>query len=211
MKNKLLIILFGLLFCIPNLNAQNDNLEPVESIFDDYDFQFEYYSLVRKVLMNGMSDYPEVRFLIIPSFSVEEVVAIEKEKQKYFIVHHKMTKSIWYTEKNKENIKVNKKKVEISESDMKLYKELFKKAIAHRKYPDKELMGPDGVNYYFSVADRPLKTGTVWSPKSGSKMDRLKKIGYSLISLANDTNEGETVELKTELIERIKKLTTDIK
>ena len=53
MKNKLLIILFGLLFCIPKVNAQSDNLEPVESIFDDYDFQFEYYSLIRKVLMNG--------------------------------------------------------------------------------------------------------------------------------------------------------------
>ncbi|WGF93989.1 hypothetical protein [Aequorivita marisscotiae] len=211
MKNRLLIILFGLLFCIPNVNAQNDNLEPVESIFDDYDFQFEYYSLIRKVLMNGMSDYPEVRFLIIPSFSVEEVVAIEKENEKYFIVHHKMSKSIWYTDKNKEKIKVKKKKVEISESDMKLYKELFKKAITHRKYPDKEIMGLDGVNYYFSVADRPLKTGTVWSPKSGSKMDRLKEVGYSLISLANDTKEDEKVELKTELIERIKKLTTEIK
>ncbi|NDV17749.1 hypothetical protein GO009_17175 [Muricauda sp. TY007] len=109
MRNRLLIIIFGLIFCIPAINAQNDNLEPVESIFDEFDFRFEYYSIVRKVLMNGMSDYPEVRFLIIPSFSVEEVVAIEEKDSAYYIVHHKMKESIWYTEKDKEKIEVEKK------------------------------------------------------------------------------------------------------
>ena len=211
MKNRLLVIIFGLLFCIPTIKAQNDSLEPVESIFDQFDFRFEYYSLVRKVLMNGMSDYPEVRFLIIPSFSVEEVVAIEKQESKYFIVHHKMKESIWYTEKNKEKIKVKKKRVEISKSDAELYRELFSKAINNRRYPEKELWVTDGVNYYFTVNDKRLKTGTVWSPTSGSKMDRLNKIGYSLISLANKTENGQVAKLKTELTEQIEKLTTELK
>jgi|TARA_R110002049_G_C8931795_1_gene544226 hypothetical protein len=215
MKNRLLTLILGLLFCIPTLNAQNDNLEPVESIFDDYDFLFEYYSIVRKTLMNEMSDYPEVRFLIIPSFTVEEVIAIEKEEkedetEKYFIVHHKMEKSIWYTEKNKEKIKVKKKKVEISVTDALLFKELFKKAINNRKYPEKEKMGLDGTNYYFSVADRVLKTGTIWSPRKGSKMYELKEIGYSIIKLANKTEKGKIAKPKTELIERVKKLTKEL-
>ncbi|PKA81963.1 hypothetical protein ATE92_0086 [Ulvibacter sp. MAR_2010_11] len=212
MKIKLLIIIFGFLFCIPVVNAQNDNLEPVESIFDDYDFLFEYYSHVRKILMNGMSDYPEVRFLIIPSFSPEEVVSIAKENEVYFIVHHKMEKSIWYTEKNKNKIQVQKKKVEISKPDVLLFKELFKQAIKNRKYPDKEIMGNDGVNYYFSVADaHPLKTGTVWSPKPGSKMDRLKEIGYALINLVKETDSGRIAKPNSELIEQIKKLTIELK
>ncbi len=211
MRNRLLIIIFGLLFCVPTVYAQNDNLEPVESIFDEFDFRLEYYSLVRKVLMNGMSDYPEVRFLIIPSFSVEEVVAIEKTDSTYFIVHHKMKESIWYTEKNKEKIEVEKKRVEISKSDAELYRELFSTAINKRKYPEKELWGTDGVNYYFTVSDRRLKTGTVWSPKSGSKMNRLNEIGYSLINLAKKTENEQIAELKPELIERIKKLTAELK
>ena len=211
MKNRLLILLFGILFIIPNVNAQNDNLEPVESIFDEYDFRFEYYSLVRKVLMKGMSDYPQVRFLIIPSFSVEEVVAIEKIDSNYFIVHHKMKESIWYTEKNKEKIGVDKKVVKISKSDMELYRELFAVAVNNQKYLDEEMWGVDGTNYYFSVADRALKTGTVYSPEKKSKMDRLIKIGYSLISLTESTENGKTVQLKTELINKIKKLTAELK
>lgn len=210
MRKRFLIVVFGLLCMVPVVNAQNDNLEPVESIFDDYDFRFQYYSLIRIVLMKGMSDSPEVRFLIIPSFSVEEVVAIEEEKGKYFIIHHKMEKSIWYTEKDKQKIGVIEKKVEILESDVNLYKELFKKAIHHRKYPDRELMGLDGVNYYFSVADRPLKTGTVWSPAEGSKMDRLVNIGNSLISLANETETGKVVVLDAALIQQIKQLTNEL-
>ena len=199
------------MFCVTTINAQNDNLEPVESIFDEFDFRFEYYSLVRKVLMDGMSDYPEVRFLIIPSFSVEEVVAIEKKDSSYFIVHHKMKESIWYTEKDKKKIEVEKKSIEISKSDMELYRELFSIAINNRKYPETEMIGFDGVNYYFTVADKGLKTGTVWTPKKDSKMDKLKSIGYSLISLANNTEIGNLAEPKKELIERIKKLTEELK
>lgn len=208
MKNNLLIIIFGLLFCFPNVNGQNENLEPVGSVFDE--FSYQYYTMVRKVLMNGMSNYPEVRFLIIPSFSVEEVVAIERENDKYFIVHHKMEKSIWYTEENQEEIKVIKKKIEIFKSDAKFYKELFQKAINNRKYPENEIWGNDGTNYYFTANDGRLKTGTVWSPKSGSKMDRLKKIGYSLISLATTTKNGQVAKLKKELTEKIEKLSTEL-
>ena len=71
-----------------------------------------------------------------------------------------------------------------------------------------ELMEPITI---FSVADRALKTGTVYSPEKKSKMDRLIKIGYSLISLTESTENGKTVQLKTELINKIKKLTDELK
>ena len=73
------------------------------------------------------------------------------------------------------------------------------------------MWGVDGTNYYFSVADRALKTGTVWSPEKKSKMDRLVRIGYSLISLTESTENGKTAQLKTELINKIKKLTDELK
>ena len=209
--NRLVLIIFGILFVFPKVNAQSEHLEPVESIFDEYDFRFEYYSLVRKVLLNGMSDTPELRFLIIPSFSVEEAVAIEKRNGKYYIVHHKMKKSLWYTRKNKEKIGLEKKEVEISESDVKLYHELFKVAVNERKYPDKELIGFDGVNYYFSVEDVRLKTGTTWSPSENSVLDRLVDIGYSLIKLALQTKNDKIVKTDTELRNKITELTTELK
>lgn len=211
MTNRLLLIIIGILFAFPKVNAQTEHLEPVESIFDEYDFRFEYYSLVRKVLLNGMSDTPELRFLIIPSFSVEEVVAIEERNGKYYIVHHKMKKSIWYTEKNKEKIGVNKQETEISKSDMELFQELFKVAVNNRKYPNEEIFGLDGVNYYFSVSDKRLKTGTTWSPKENSKLDRLVDIGYLLIKLASQTKKNKIAEIDTELENKILKLTTELK
>jgi hypothetical protein len=211
MKNRLLLIIFGILFIIPTANAQKGNLEPAESIFDEYDFRFEYYSLVRKILMNGISDTPELRFLIIPSFSVEEVVAIEKRNEKYYIVHHKMKQSIWYTEKNKEKIGVDKKEVEISKSDMELYHELFKTAVNNRKYPDEQTLGFDGTNYYFSVMDKRLKTGTTWSPNEKSNIGKLTKIGNSLINLVQTTEKGNITKLNPELKKEIIELTTELK
>ena len=56
-----------------------------------------------------------------------------------------------------------------------------------------------------------MKTGTIWSPKPESKMSRLNEIGYSLISLVNETKKGQVAKLKTELIERIKTLSSELK
>lgn len=208
MKKLLLILLLGSLSYTQNMSAQNDHLEPVESIFDE--FLPDYYMMVRKVLMKGMSQQPELRFLIIPSFAVEETVAIEKEKGQYFIVHHKMQKSIWYTKKDQDKIPVLTKKVVISRSDVMLYTALFKKAINNRKYPKKAPWGNDGINYYFTVKDIRLKTGTVWSPRDGSQMDRLKKIGYSLIHLANETQVGKIAKLNLKVTQEIKRLTAEM-
>ncbi len=213
MKNCILLTIFGILLVIPAIQAQNEHLEPVESIFDEYDFRFEYYSLVREVLMNGLSDTPEVRFLIIPSFAVEEVVAIEERKGKYYIVHHKMQNSIWYTEKNKDKIKVLKKAVEISKADMQLYHELFKVAVKNKEYPEQEILGFDGVNYYFSAKNdenNKLRTGTTWSPSEKSKIGGLTNIGKSLIKLAESTDEDKIAKLETKLTEQIKKLTIEL-
>lgn len=204
------IIILCLIFSlnIEKLYAQNDHLEPVKSIFDEYDYRFVYHSDVRKILMNGMSDTPEVRFLIIPSFATEEVVAIENESDKFFIVHHKMEKSIWYTDENKEDIKVQKTKVQISKSDAQLYIDLFKVAVEKKKYPEEPIFGTDGTNYYFSVSDSGLKTGTVWSPRKGTKMKELVDIGNSLIKLALQTEKGKFVQLNDETRLKINQLKT---
>ncbi|AGC77796.1 hypothetical protein LX97_02024 [Nonlabens dokdonensis] len=203
-----IIVAFFILSASKKIYAQNDHLEPVKSIFDEYDFRFVYHSDIRKILMNGMSDAPEVRFLIIPSFATEEVVAIEKEDENYYIIHHRMTKSIWYTDENKEDIKVQKTKVRISKFDAQLYIDLFKAAMSKRKYPHKMNFGTDGNNYYFSVYDSPLKTGTTWSPRKGTKMKELVDIGNSLIKLALQSEKGKIAQLNDETKLKINQLKT---
>ena len=79
-----LITLFTLFTSIKTLKAQSDHLEPVTGLFNDYNFQFEYYSAVRNILFKGLSDNPEIRFIVLPSFGSEDVLDIENENDKYY-------------------------------------------------------------------------------------------------------------------------------
>ena len=72
-----LIIFIALLlafFSTSEIKAQSDNLQPARGIFDCYDFQFEYYSKIRKVLFKDLNDSTEIRFLVLPSFKPESVI-----------------------------------------------------------------------------------------------------------------------------------------
>ena len=211
MKNLLLIIFFGLLFNVQNIQSQNDHLEPTHSILDEGKLLGDYYTLIKKILMNEMSDYPKIRFLIIPSFSTEEVLAIEEKNNKYFIVHHKAENSIWYTKSKKEDINILKKNIEISKEDMELILELFRSAVRNAKFPNENTIGFDGTTYYFTVEDFGLKTGKTWSPNTGSKMNKLVEIGNSLIELTKSSENKKSIELQTELIHKIKTLITELK
>lgn len=184
--DRLIITLIILSFWGP-IKAQDkgDHLEPVGSIYDLYDFQLEYYSKVRKVLFKGLTDSPEIRFQVMPSFTPENVLDIEfnRDENKYYIVYHICEKTIWYNEKW-DKTRVETYKTEIDKESVELIKSLFKVAIAKTKYPEEEIMGLDGVDYYFSINNWGLKSGTVWSPSDGTKMAKLVDIGFELIKLA---------------------------
>jgi len=200
--------------------AQNrdDNLEPVRGIFNIYDFQFEYYSRVRKVLFNGLLDRPEIRFQVMPSFTPENVLDIEfdRDNNKYYIIYHICKQMIWSNEKWTE-VKVSKFKTEIDKESVKLIKSLFSKAIAQVKFPPivEEggwvTLGLDGENYYFTVNEYGygIKSGTVWSPSKGTKMEKLVDIGNKLIELAK--SEREVVKFDEKLQKEIEELIDDLK
>jgi len=197
------------------VNAQNrdDHLEPVGGIFDILGFQFEYYSKVRKVLLNGLSNSPEIRFQVLPSFSPENVLDIEfdRNNNKYYIVYHICEEMIW-NNPEWEKVTVRKFKIEVDKESVKLIKTLFSKAIAQVRYPptmeEGELitMGSDGENYYFTVKEYGygIKSGTVWSPYKGTKMEKLVDIGNKLINLAK--YKKETVKFDEKLQQEIEEL-----
>ncbi len=209
MKLFVIIILVFSSFSIEEINAQTDHLEPVNGLFDIYDYRFEYYSKVRKVLFNELSDSPEIRFLVMASFSPESVLSIEKDQEddKYYIIYHRCNEMIWYND-NWDKIEVTKIKKEIAADNVEIIVKLFKKAIMTVKYPDDELFGTDGTNYYFTVNDFGQKTGTIWSPNEDSRMGRLVEVGMDLIRLAKTRKNN--IQINEKMIKKIKQLTKEI-
>jgi hypothetical protein len=213
MKQFLLLIFIGALTFLPlkECIAQSDHLESSNSIFDIYDFQFEYYSHVRNILFDGMTDMPEIRFLVLPSFSPEYVVSVEKdEDDNHYLVYHIGKESIWYSEK-KDKIKVEKLKREIGSESAELIKELFIEALKDTRQVEGMSQGLDGVNYYFSVNDWGPKTGTIWSPDDGTNMRELVNIGNELISIIKKSPKGEQINFQPAYKTRIKNLIEKIK
>ena len=188
---------------------RTDHLEPVDGIFNCYDFQFEYYSKVRKILFEKLTDSPELRFLVMPSFSPENVLDIEYDRKndKYYLVYHICEKMIWYNNKwDKTNVFEYRKS--INKESVDILKALFKKAISQTRYSESETMGLDGETYYFSYFEMGLRSGSVWSPPDGTKMDRLIKIGFKLITLMK--NNDDPVILDKKLNQDISDLINDL-
>ena len=209
--HRIIITLIFLSFIEPiKAQEKRDHLEPVGGIYDIYDFEFEYYSKVRKVLFNGLTDTPEIRFQVMPSFTPENVLDIEfdRDDTKYYIVYHICDKMIWYN-KEWDKVKVEKYKTEIDKVSVELIKSLFDKAIAQTKFSEDETKGFDGANYYFSINKFGLKSGTVWSPSDGTRMRKLVDIGYGLIKLAKSKEELVTID--NDLRKKIENLIRQIK
>lgn len=218
-KIQRLIVALVLVFDIGVVNAQNkgDHLEPVGGIFDGSDFQFEYYSKVRKILFDGLTDRPEIRFQVIPSFTPENVLDIEfdREKDVYYMVYHIAEQNIWY-KKQSENIEIERFRIVIDKESVKLIKSLFSNAIAQVRFTPlvveagKIIVGTDGVDYYFTVNEHEcrIKSGKVWSPKRGTKMDRLVAIGNKLIELAK--SDARVVKFDDALQKEINELINEL-
>lgn len=209
MKIKLVLLLFILpLFC--KAQTENDHLEPIDSFWELFDYQFDYYPKVRKVLYEGLTEKPEVRFLVMPSFTPENVLDIQKEEGgKYFLVYHIGEKRIWNNEKW-DSVKVKEYKVEIDREPVELVKKLFLKAIFQTKYKEKYDRGFDGVDYYFFAWHYGLKSGQIWIPSETEKpkMSKLVEIGNDLIELAKTGKEK--VSFDKALIEKIKRLMVEL-
>ena len=186
-----------------------DHLIPGSDIYSIFDYQFDYYSNVRTVLFKGLSDKPEVRFLVMPSFTSENVLDIQKDNKedKYYLVYRICERMIW-SNKNKEEIKVKEYKAEFDSASVQLIKSLFLKAIKQTKYPEIEIDGRDGITYHFFAWDYGLKTGTVWSPQT-PKMRQLVEIGNELINLAKKS-DGSIISFNKNFIKDIEKLDKEL-
>ena len=186
-------------------DEHNEHLNPVRGIYNISNSGIEHCLKVRKVLFNGLSDYPEIGFQVIPSFTPASVLQIEFDgNNKYYIIYH-IFEQMDFTKGE-----VNKFKIEIDKESVDLIKSLFSTAIAQVRYPKEEFLGYDGTNYYFSIKESGLlKSGTVWSPNEKTKMGKLVAIGYKLIELAK--SEKEVVKFDAKLQKEIEDLINELK
>lgn len=212
MKHPLILILL----CLPtSLIAQNEiqlsppppnpplsHLEPVEDFFSMPDYHLEYFIRLRDLLFKGLVDEPEIRFLILPSFTPESVLEIQyhKEINKYFSVYHTLEKTVWLNKQWKK-VKTIEYKKEISKESAELVKSLFKAAIRDAQYPTWNNSGLDGTTYFFSYSDWGLRTAFIWEPNEASTLGHLIYIGQKLIELTKENDQVIKFEedFKTEI------------
>ena len=204
-----LLLLNGKVFAQARLGQiTGDHLQPVTDYFSAYQFQDEYYSSIRRYLLDSLKDSPVARVIVQPSFTVEYVVSVDSVDKTYFLRYSRMNKSIWST-KQKESLRAITTKTIISEPLAKALNKLFIEAVVQTRYPKRifirgldgeefETMsiGTDGTSYVFTTFGygHGVRSGKTWSPREGSLMNELVNISNALVKLASDTTNREVSE-----------------
>ena len=207
---RLLILLLPLLSLTTFGQPGEDHLEPTDGYFNMYGFLHDYYPFIYEHLIKDLSDNPVARMLMLSSFSPENVVSIESadsEEKSYKVIFKECKENLWYKE-NKNTIEVTAYEQDIDTATVNLVRKVFKKVFFKTSYYDNNLMGPDGVRYIFTgfVLDSGIRTGEVWSPDEGTKMDELVGLGESLIRLAKANNDDDRLKFNKEIKDKGQRL-----
>lgn len=205
MKHTILILTFVLstFLCF----GQKQHLEPAKD-FKQYEGVLkEYYDKVFPLLYKGYSEKPIARYTSMPSFSNEYSFSVETIDGKNYVVSNRLSENYWYS-KNKKRVKLISNKSELTKD---LYLEiiaLFKLLEEQTKKSEKDIMGFDGVTYYFTTTDKDgqIKIGETWSPDGNSVLGRLVKICDNLYSLGNQNDLSQA-----DILRDIEKLLSDLK
>lgn len=205
MKQLILILAFALTTFL--CYGQKQHLEPAKD-FKQYEGVLkEYYDNVFPLLYKGYSEKPIARYTSMPSFSNEYSFSVETIENKNYIVSNKLSESYWYS-KNKKKVKLISNKTELTNNLYFKIIELFKILEEQTKKPENDLMGLDGVTYYFATTDKngEIKIGETWSPNDKSLLGKLVKICDNLYSLGNRNNLSQS-----DILKDIEKLLIELK
>ena len=205
MKQTLLILTFVLTTLLSFGQAQH--LEPARD-FNQYEGVLkEYYDNIFPLLYKGYSEGPIARYTSMPSFSNEYSFSVETIEGKNYVVSNRTSENFWYA-KNRKKVKLISNKTELTNDLYLKIVELFKLIEEQTKKPENDLMGLDGVTYYFSTTDKSgqIKIGETWSPDDNSLLGRLVKICDNIYSLGIGNNISQL-----DILVEIEKLIIDLK
>lgn len=188
--------------------SQN-HLEPTNSFFDVYDYQYTYYSKIREVLFQGLTDNPKIRMVVIPSFEKEFVFQIEEDKivkNKFvIIINEPIDNSIWNNNEGntKDEIKIKTYKSSINEDDLNILYNLLYSTIIKTRFHTDNMSGLDGTRYYLSIWDFGLKSSEIWSPNNKN----LKEIIFIMETIVDKAKSEEEISLSKKFKNSILDLT----
>lgn len=205
MRQTLLLITFVLTIFL--CFGQKQHLEPARD-FNQYEGVLkEYYDNVFPLLYKGYSEKPIARYTSMPSFSNEYSFSVETIEDKNYVVSNRMSENFWYAKKRKK-VKLISSKTELTNDLYLIIVDLFKLLEEQTKKRENDLMGFDGVTYYFATTDKngQVKIGETWSPDDNSLLGRLVKICDNIYSLGN----GKSIS-QMETLKDIDKLLSDLK
>lgn len=179
----------------------DDHLEPEAGYFADFNFRHDYYPHIRNYLLKNLSQNPVARLLVLPTFSPEYVISIEKDprRENYFLVYAEAQENI-YQKPAKEGILVTMHRIPIGKDLALQMNRLYMTAIAQVSYRRNQAWGVDGTTFHFTAysVGAGVRSGYTWSPQRGSRMHDLIEITQLLkkITTTKDTS-AVTQELAT--------------
>src|SRR5690606_18278027 len=148
MKKTILILTFILITFLSF--GQKQHLEPVRD-FKKYDGVLkEYYDNVFPLLYKGYSEKPKAIYTSMPSFSNEYSFSVERIEGKNYVVSNRLSENYWYA-KNKKKVRLTSNKTELTNDLYLKIVDLFELLEEQTKEPEDNLMGLDGVTYYFTT------------------------------------------------------------
>lgn len=205
MKQTILILTFVLttFLCF----GQKPHLKPARN-FKQYEGELKaYYDGIFPILYKGYAEKPIARYTSMPSFSNEYAFSVETSEGKNYIVSNRLSENYWYSDK-KEKVELISNKTEITNDLYLKIVDLFKLLEEQTKKPKKDLIGFDGVTYYFATTDKngEIKIGETWSPYEKSLLGKLVEICDNIYSLGNGNNLSQS-----DILIEIEKLIIDLK
>lgn len=188
--NRFVYILFFLLFSLP-LSAQTDYLDPVRSLSNYKGELGEYYRNVIWLLNTGFQEKPYARYVVLPSFSPEYALSVEKRNGRCVLVSNTLSRTYWQADKK--DVKLDTQSVVISRALYHSLGSLFRLATSQVQDLDGSGDGFDGVVYYFFSTDEKgrLLKGRKWSPANGTLMNQLVQVSQSAYLLSRGSNISE--------------------
>ncbi len=185
-------------------NAQTDNLQPEKGIFSGYSFMDQYYIAVKKVLYDSLPVNPDLRVVVMPSFSPEYLISLDSKGSKTYLTYRIAKQQIWQIPKPNDKVEFKNYRIEFDPVISKKIQELFVLAISHAKFdnlPD----GLDGTTYIFTTYKHGygLIGGQAWSPRT-EKLSGLVAIAEWL----NDCARTGTVLNRDKMQQKITYLMT---
>jgi len=203
MEKKVAVLLLMMLSFHCHAQYKWDHLEPVGEP------PLALFSFARQDLLSGLSNYPEVRYVIIPSLRMEEEVVdirYDKEEENYQITYRIFgIYKAAFPSKEETCTKVREYVKSIDTQSVEQLKGLFTLFIDRARPYEESRRLLDGEDYYFFVNGEERKGGRAFTPYKDTKLEELVAITTRLIKEVR-SKKTTPVTLGPKLTARIENL-----